>query len=69
MTNYDWVFGLNVMNITLGMMAAIPVLFIAYGAASELVSWVKDRRRGLRAIDAAASTHCRQFARTAEAMQ
>ena len=47
MSHYDWVFGLNVMNIALGMVVVVPLLLLAYGVVSELVTWSKSRR-GLR---------------------
>ena len=47
MSHYDGVFGLNVMNIALAIVVVVPVLFLAYGVVSEIVTWSKSRR-GLR---------------------
>ena len=50
MSNYDWVFGLNVMNIALGIVVVVPVFRVAYGLVSELAIRLKNRR-GLRSLD------------------
>ena len=44
MSDYDWVFGLNTMNIALGIVVVVPVLFVAYGMVSELAIRLKKRR-------------------------
>ncbi|MGB7435517.1 MAG: hypothetical protein WBR26_15015 [Candidatus Acidiferrum sp.] len=37
MSNYDWVFWLNVTNIALGVIVVLAVLLVAYGVVWELV--------------------------------
>jgi len=43
MSNYDWVFWLNVTNIALGVVVVLTVLVVAYGLAWELISRYKKR--------------------------
>ena len=50
MSNYDWVFGLNVMNIALGIVVVVPLVLVAYGLVSELATRLKSRS-GLRGLD------------------
>jgi hypothetical protein len=50
MSNYDWVFWLNVTNIALGVVVILAVMVVAYGVAWELVIRHK-KRRGLRDMD------------------
>lgn len=47
MSNYDWVFWLNVTNIALGVLVVLSVLLLAYGVVWEVIA----RRRGHRASD------------------
>ena len=37
MSNYDWVFWLNLTNIALGVIVVLAVLLVAYGVVWELV--------------------------------
>jgi hypothetical protein len=50
MANYEWVFTLNIMNISLGIMVLVPILIMGYGAASEVLHWVKNHRGGKRKV-------------------
>ncbi len=50
MSNYDWVFWLNLTNIALGVVVVLAVLIVAYGLVSELV--LRHRKsRGAAAMD------------------
>jgi hypothetical protein len=51
MSNYDWVFWLNVTNIALGVVVVLAVLLLAYGIIWELV--IRHRKHSrTRNIDA-----------------
>jgi hypothetical protein len=64
MSNYDWVFWLNVTNIALGVVVVLAVLVVAYGLAWELVIRHK-KHRGLRDMDGEMQTMLRdEFAHT-----
>lgn len=43
MSNYDWVFWLNVTNIALGVIVVLAVLVIVYGVVWELM--IRQRKR------------------------
>jgi hypothetical protein len=45
MSNYDWVFWLNVTNIALGVVVVLAVLLVAYGVVWELVIRHKKHHR------------------------
>jgi hypothetical protein len=47
MSNYDWVFWLNVTNIALGVIVVVALLLVAYGVIWELVIRHK-KHHGLR---------------------
>jgi hypothetical protein len=64
MSNHDWVFGLNVMNISLGIAVVVPLLIMAYGVASELVNWLKNRRCGARHVRKETLILSNEFAHT-----
>jgi len=50
MSNYDWVFWLNVTNIALGIVVVLAVLLMAYGVVWELV--IRHRQhRGVRDVN------------------
>jgi hypothetical protein len=51
MSNYDWVFWLNVTNIALGVVVVLAVLLLAYGVVWELVIRHK-KRHGVRDVNA-----------------
>jgi hypothetical protein len=51
MSNYDWVFWLNVTNIALGVIVVLAVLLVAYGVIWELVIRHK-KQNGVRAVSA-----------------
>lgn len=55
MSNYDWVFWLNVTNIALGVVVVLAVLLVAYGVVWELVVRHK-KQSGLRDVDAEVRT-------------
>lgn len=51
MSNYDWVFWLNLTNIALGVIVVLAVLLVAYGVVWELV--IRHRKHaGLRDANA-----------------
>jgi len=50
MSNYDWVFWLNLTNIALGVVVVLAVLVVAYGVVRELVARRK-KARGLANFD------------------
>ena len=50
MSNYDWVFGLNVTNIGLGVIVVLALLLVAYGVVWELVIRHK-KHQGLRDVN------------------
>ncbi len=50
MSNYDWVFWLNVTNIALGVIVVLAVLLVAYGVVWELVA--RRKQHGLHDVDA-----------------
>jgi hypothetical protein len=50
MSNYDWVFWLNVTNIALGVVVVLAVLLVAYGVFWELVVRRK-KHAALRDVD------------------
>lgn len=50
MSNYDWVFWLNLTNIALGVVVVLAVLVVAYGVVWELV--IRHRKHsGLHDVD------------------
>jgi len=51
MSNYDWVFWLNVTNIALGVIVVLAVLLVAYGVIWELVIRHK-KQSGVRDVNA-----------------
>ena len=51
MSNNDWVFWLNVMNVALGVIVLLAVLLLAYGVVWELAVRQK-KRHGVRNLDA-----------------
>lgn len=51
MSNYDWVFWLNVTNIALGVIVVLAVLLVAYGVIRELVIRHK-KPSGVRDVNA-----------------
>lgn len=50
MSNYDWVFWLNLTNIALGVVVVLAVLVVAYGVVRELAARRK-KARGLASLD------------------
>lgn len=56
MSNYDWVFWLNITNIALGVVVVLAVLLVAYGVVWELVirhrkhSGVRDVNQEMQAM-------------------
>jgi len=50
MSNYDWVFWLNVTNIALGVIVVLALLLVAYGVVWELVIRHK-KHDGLRDVN------------------
>ena len=55
MSNYDWVFWLNLTNIALGVVVVLAVLVVAYGVVWELV--IRHRKhREVRNLDAEVRT-------------
>ncbi len=56
MSNYDWVFWLNVTNIALGVIVVLALLLVAYGVVWELVirhkkqAGVRDRDGEMQAM-------------------
>ena len=55
MSNYDWVFWLNVTNIALGVIVVLAVLLVAYGVVWELMIRHK-KHDGLRDVNAEMQT-------------
>jgi len=51
MSNYDWVFWLNLTNIALGVIVVLAILLVAYGVVWELVRRHK-KHSGLRDMNA-----------------
>jgi hypothetical protein len=51
MSNYDWVFWLNVTNIALGVIVVLAVLLVAYGVVWELLIRHK-KQSGVRDVNA-----------------
>jgi hypothetical protein len=51
MSNYDWIFWLNVTNIALGVVVVLALLLVAYGVVWELVIRHK-KQTGLRDVNA-----------------
>jgi len=49
MSNYDWVFWLNVTNIALGVVVVLAVLLVAYGIIWELA--IRHKKHGLHDVD------------------
>jgi hypothetical protein len=50
MSNYDWVFWLNVTNIALGVLVILAVALLAYGVVWELIA--RRRRHGVPDVNA-----------------
>ncbi len=64
MSNYDWVFWLNVTNIALGVIVVLALLLVAYGVVWELMIRHK-KQDGLRDVDAEMNTMLKgQFTHT-----
>jgi len=64
MSNYDWVFWLNVTNIALGVIVVLALLLVAYGVVWELMIHHK-KQNGLQDVDAEMNTMLKgQFAHT-----
>jgi hypothetical protein len=51
MSNYDWVFWLNLTNIALGVIVVLAMLLVAYGVVWEVVMRHK-KQSGLRDMNA-----------------